>query len=135
MALLPQIPQNWEGSGNLMGRVFSENPTLFFWKWWPFFLVKMGVLSGAKMGPKKWSLATIFLSFYIFLYFSFFDILLFLFFLYFCQYYNISILWLLNHRFLKLRRIYSNFFFCLTSFVFHHLNLMAGCARIMDPLR
>ena len=27
--LLPQIPQNWEGSGNLMGQVFLENLTLF----------------------------------------------------------------------------------------------------------
>ena len=29
MTMLPQIPQIWEGSGNLMGRVFLENPTLF----------------------------------------------------------------------------------------------------------
>ena len=29
MVMLPQIPRIREGSGNLMGRVFLENPTLF----------------------------------------------------------------------------------------------------------
>ena len=29
MVMLPQIPQIWEGSGNLIGWVFLENPTLF----------------------------------------------------------------------------------------------------------
>ena len=29
MVMLTQIPRIWEGSGNLMGRVFLENPTLF----------------------------------------------------------------------------------------------------------
>ena len=29
MVMLTQIPRIREGSGNLMGRVFSENPTLF----------------------------------------------------------------------------------------------------------
>ena len=42
MVMLPQIPQNWEGSGTLMGQVFSENPTLFFWKWGSFLESKWG---------------------------------------------------------------------------------------------
>ena len=49
-SLLPQIPQNWEGSGVLMGRVFSENPTLFLetvtltpWSFWTHFESKMTI--------------------------------------------------------------------------------------------
>ena len=62
MALLPQIPQNWEGSGNLMGQVFLENLTLFL-EMVALSGVKVGVVTGVKMGtlsglnlriPLKW---------------------------------------------------------------------------------
>ena len=76
MVMLPQIPRIREGSGNLMGQVFLENLTLFL-EMGNLFLVKMGVLSGAKMGPKKWSLVTIFLSFYFILFIDFLCFILF----------------------------------------------------------
>ena len=67
MVMLPQIPRIREGSGNLMGRVFLENPTLFlemgnlffgqnggvFWvkfEGTPQMGIKMGFFSGFKMG-------------------------------------------------------------------------------------
>ena len=45
MTMLPQIPQIWEGSGNLMGRVFLENPTLF---------LEMGNLFWGQNGGPFW---------------------------------------------------------------------------------
>ena len=45
MVMLPQIPRIREGSGNLMGRVFLENPTLF---------LEMGNLFWGQNGGPFW---------------------------------------------------------------------------------
>ena len=54
MVMLPQIPQIWGGSGNLMGQVFLENPTLFL-EMVALFWVKMVALFLGQNGGPFWS--------------------------------------------------------------------------------